>query len=310
MNVPIVYNYFVYAKEKKEVGPHIRSAMAYSNLTMIDFFRDLITSNDMINGKNGYESMVKNDFEHYTQYCGPCVETTENENLSNAQKELLLWHWRWGISMHRIQELMTPQQVEEPDGTNHVMGQIIHPKFVIAAKWAVPVFEPCLLGGAKKISPGVAKKKDVPEKKGILARDKYEIGDFMSTNQFLVNTPGRLPSGFGRERHINRFHGGTIYNYAASVLFWVENQVSLGANKSIVRKARFEQWLWEKAVAEVSNYHSDNGIFVKGAYRKDCEGKGQTQSLSGVGDQHQNSKAESSIQTIMYMARKFMIHSS
>ena len=81
-------------------------------------------------------------------------------------------------------------------------------------------------------------------------------------------------------------------------------------NETIVGKARFEEWLWEQAVAEVSHYHSDNGIFVKDAYRKDCEGKGQTQSFSGVGAQHQLSRAERSIQTIMYMSRTFMIHSS
>ena len=53
--------------------------------------------------------MVKKEFEHYTQFYGPCVGTPENENLSNAQKELLLWHWRWGISVNRIQEIMKPQ---------------------------------------------------------------------------------------------------------------------------------------------------------------------------------------------------------
>ena len=153
----------------------------------------------MINGKNGYESMVKNEFEHYTQLCGPCVGTTENENLPNAQKELLLWHWIWGISMHRIQELITPQRVEEPDRTNHIMRSIIKPKFATSANFAVPVRESCLLGRAKKRSSGVANKKAVPEKKGILARDKYEFGDFMSTDQFLGKTPGRLPSGFGRD---------------------------------------------------------------------------------------------------------------
>ena len=89
---------------------------------MLDFFRDLQTSNDIINGKNGYELMVENEFEHYTKFFGPCVGTAENENLSNYQKEFLIWHCRWGISMHRIQELMTPQRVEEPDGTNHVIG--------------------------------------------------------------------------------------------------------------------------------------------------------------------------------------------
>ena len=100
--------------------------------------------------------------------------------------------------MHRIQELMTPQQVKETDGTKHVMVPIIQPKFATAEKCAVPVCESCLWGGAKKRSPGVAKKNDVPEKNGILARDKYEVGDFMSTDQFLFKTPGRLPSGFGR----------------------------------------------------------------------------------------------------------------
>ena len=113
----------------------------------------------MINGKNGYESMVKNKFEHYPQLCGPCVGTTENENLSNSQKELLLWHWRWRIIMHHIQELMSSQRVEEPDGTNHVMGPIIQPKFATSVNCAVPFCESLLLGSAKKRSPGVAKNK-------------------------------------------------------------------------------------------------------------------------------------------------------
>ena len=103
---------------------------------MLDLFGDLQTSNDMINSNNGYELMVKNEFEHYTQFYGPCVGITENENLSNAQKELLLWNWRWGISMHRIQDLMTPQRFEETNGTKHVMGPIIQPKFATAAKCA------------------------------------------------------------------------------------------------------------------------------------------------------------------------------
>ena len=112
--------------------------------------------------------------------------------------------------------------------------------------------------------------------------DKYEVGDFISTDQFVVKTPGRLPSGFGRERHNNRLQGGTIYNYYASVLIWVENQVSLVSNKNIVGKARFEQWLWEQAVAEVSHYHGYIVVFVKDVYRKDFEGKEQTQSFSCV----------------------------
>ena len=62
--------------------------MAYQNLSSLDFFGDLQISSELIKGKNGYEDMVKKEFEHYTQFCGPCIGTPENENLSNAQKEL------------------------------------------------------------------------------------------------------------------------------------------------------------------------------------------------------------------------------
>ena len=85
-NLPIVFDSDVTTKQKKKVGPHIRSAMAYSNLQSLDFFGDLQISSELIKGKSGYEGMVKNEFEHYTQFCGPCVGTHENENLSNAQK--------------------------------------------------------------------------------------------------------------------------------------------------------------------------------------------------------------------------------
>ena len=102
-NLQIVYNSFVSSKEKNEVGPHICSAMAYSNLSNLDFFGYLQTSKEMANGKRGFESMIKNNYEHYTQLCGPCVGASENKNFCNTQKELFLWHCKWGISMHCIQ---------------------------------------------------------------------------------------------------------------------------------------------------------------------------------------------------------------
>ena len=66
--------------------------MAYSNLSNIDFFGDIQTSTEMVNGKRGFEIMIKKKYEHYTQFCGPCVGVSENNNFSNAQKELLLCH--------------------------------------------------------------------------------------------------------------------------------------------------------------------------------------------------------------------------
>ena len=89
-NLPMVHNSFVSTREKKEVGPHILSAMAYSNRSQLDFFGDLRTSDEMVNGTHGYVNMFSNEFEHFSRFCGPCVGGDENNNLSNAQKELLL----------------------------------------------------------------------------------------------------------------------------------------------------------------------------------------------------------------------------
>jgi len=75
-------------------------------------------------------------------------------------------------------------------------------------------------------------------------------------------------------------------------------------------KSCFEQWLWDMAYTEVKHYHGNNGIFSAEEYRLECKEKGQSQSFSGVGAQHQNARAERAIQTIMFMAHSFMVHSS
>ena len=83
----------------------------------------------------------------------------------------------------------------------------------------------------------------VEEKEGILSAGALEPGNFVSMDQFIVKTPGRLPTGYGWEGHENRYHGGTIFNDAVSGAIWVENQVSLGAGETIEAKLHFEQWL-------------------------------------------------------------------
>ncbi len=48
------------------------------------------------------------------------------------------------------------------------------------------------------------------------------------------------------------------------VSFGLKNQVSLGANETVMGKACFEQWLWdmEYAYAKVKHYHGNNGFFL------------------------------------------------
>ena len=80
-------------------------------------------------------------------------------------------------------------------------------------------------------------------------RNKTEVGYIVSSDQFFCMTLGRLPTGYGRQLHDFNFQGGTIYNNDASSLIWVENQVSLGSNNTVMAKLHLEKWLWDKTAA-------------------------------------------------------------
>ena len=120
----------------------------------------------------------------------------------------------------------------------------------------------CELSKAKKRSPEVTKSRVVEDSVGVLSSERHQVGDLVSVDQYIVKTPGRLPTGFGREHESNMFHGGTIFREAASKYIHIKNQVSLGAGETVLAKQEFEAWLWDEARATVKHYHSDNGVFT------------------------------------------------
>ena len=188
-------------------------------------------------------SVVTQSEQTFFPCCFPCVGDSANENLTSPQRELLLWHWTLGINMYRVQELMRERTFEESLGKRTVLPPIINPKFSSARNCVIPVCQSCLLARARKRSPNAKHSMVIPESEGALSRNRYGVGDLVSTDQFICKTPGQLPEGYGHESNDRHFQGGTIYNDAASGLFWVENQVSLGANEMVMDKARSEQWL-------------------------------------------------------------------
>ena len=212
--------------------------------------------------------------------------------------------------MSRIQEMMVEHQSTDTNNAQHIMPQVIKPRFKTTSCCPIPLCTSCELSQAKKRNPNVIKQQLIKEKEGILAAGKYESGDFFSMDQFVVKTPGCLPTGYGREASGNHFHGRTIFNGAATGIIWVENQILLGAGETILSKSQLGEWLWELACFEINHLRSDSGVFIAEEFRQDCSENNQTQSFSGVGAQHQNARAERSIQTIMYMARTFMLHVS
>ncbi len=109
-------------------------------------------------------------------------------------------------------------------------------KFTSTSSCVIPKCQSCELAWARQRSPKVKKVQSNLDSEGAISCNRLEVGDFVSTDQFVCRTPGQLPSGYGCDGRKCRFHGGTIYNDAASGLICFENQVSLGASETIMGK--------------------------------------------------------------------------
>jgi hypothetical protein len=120
--------------------------------------------------------------------------------------------------MYRVQTLMRECTYQDPLRRRTVLPPIIKPKFSSARNCVVPVCQSCLIAHARKQSPNVVKTQVILKREGALSHDKYEVGDFVSTDQFICRTLGQLPEGYGQESANWCFQGGTIYIDAASGL--------------------------------------------------------------------------------------------
>ena len=58
---------------------------------------------DIYSSGTEVEVILTDEFDKFSQFCGPCVGYSENQNVTDPQKELLICHWKLGISMYRIQ---------------------------------------------------------------------------------------------------------------------------------------------------------------------------------------------------------------
>ena len=149
-NVPMIFDSSCSAKEVKEIGSHVCSALP-QNERKVDFL-----------GSWSKDNFANWGIQANARFDGvslPNVAWEENQNLSSAQKELLLWHWKLGISMHHIQELMRVSEMKEPNGAISVKDRIIVPKLSSAATCDIPVCQSCELSRAKQRKAPVVKAK-------------------------------------------------------------------------------------------------------------------------------------------------------
>ena len=79
---------------------------------------------------------------------------------------------------------------EYPNGKHTIISQIIKPKFLGTRIFFAPACESCMLACSKNKSTGTTTVYSLPDKKGALTRANYDVGYFVSTDQFICNTPG------------------------------------------------------------------------------------------------------------------------
>jgi hypothetical protein len=147
-NLPVVHDSYVSEKAKHGLGPIMRSGLCRARLSALDFFGEIDSS----------VSSIVDNAESNCFPCFPCVGDSANDNLTSPQRELLLWHWKLGINMHRVQELMRERTYEEPLGQRTVLPPIIKAKFPSARNCVMPLCQSCLLlglGSALPMSKGV-----------------------------------------------------------------------------------------------------------------------------------------------------------
>ena len=292
-NLPMLFNVTCTEEERTTIGPRFTKAVAHLRHAR-GFF---LGKWSVTEAEDEYEF---DDFLHLY----PCVTNVDNLNISAAQKALLLWHFKLGISVKDVQQLMKPHRAMQEDGTSQIFPAVLKADPPEAANCPLPVCPTCKLASAKRSkppSPSVSKKD--PEKVDVLARDRYLPGDFVSSDQFKVPVTGRALSGFDEDL----YNCGTVYHDMATSYIHMEFQSDGTASETLKGKIHYEQFLEEFGVT-IKHLHSDNGIYVSKDFRDDCSSKGQKQTFSGVGSQFENGAAERAIQTIFWMARSMMLH--
>ncbi len=201
-NFPVAHDSLISEKAKRGLGPLMHSGLSQMHIPILNFFGEI-------------DKVVSSIFTPSEQTffpCFPCVGNSENKSLTSPQRELLLWHWKFGINMYQVQGLMHERTFEEPLGKCTVLPPIIKPKFSSAPNCVIPVCQSCLLACARKRTPNVKCSMVIPENKGALSHNRYEVGDFVSTDQFICKTPGQLPEGLAVSQINGVFWGEQFRN--------------------------------------------------------------------------------------------------
>ena len=124
-----MHNLFVLEKVKRKHASKFQSAIHATGLyAALDYFAIVSIDQNL-----STLSRIQGLFSGF-----PCVGGLENENLLMAQKESLLWHWKLGIGMQRLQAMMQNRTFKDSLGRLQYHPPIIKAKFASTSSCAIP----------------------------------------------------------------------------------------------------------------------------------------------------------------------------
>ena len=169
-NLPCVYNSFVNDKVKREYASTMRSGLKVSRLfPALDFFGEMPLTMPARHSDKSEDTCSKSPKQTALNLVLQCVGAVENENLTAPQRELLLWHWKLGIGMQRIQSMMRERHYEDHLGRTESHPPIIKPKYASTSSCRIPLCQSCLLARSRRRSPNVKRSQVNQDSEGAIS---------------------------------------------------------------------------------------------------------------------------------------------
>lgn len=251
---------------------------------------------------------------HKENIVGLSVLKETNQNITAAQKDLLLRHFRLGhLGFAHLQHLMRPRTVEDLRSASKsekptIIDPCIVPKNPSTRTCKPPLCASCQIARAKRRPTDVAT--TTVHQEALLKVSDLQLGDRVSVDQYESSVRGRLATTRGRESFGHKYAGGTIFCDHDSGFIHCSHQVSLRATETVVSKRAFERAANSCGV-KVQKYHGDNGVFKSKEFTDSLTKNPEPEQefkFSGVGAHHQNGVAERNICTVTEKARTMMQH--
>ena len=232
-----------------------------------------------------------------------------NQNLTSAQKDLLLWHFRLGhMGFAHLQQLMRPRPADPaPPATPSSPSSAescITSRNPSTCTCPPPLCSACQLARARRRSTEVST--TTVHQEALLKTQHLVPGVCVSIDQYESSVRGRLPNSRGKESFGLKYCGGTIFCDHASGYVQAFHQVSLRTADTLISKRAFER-IAQSCGVRVDAYHGDNGTFKSQDFADSLVNQELT--FSGTGAHHQSGVAERNIQTVTEKARVMMQHS-